>query len=106
MPPADPYAPSPFAFADAVRLRGILDNAGFTDVSIEAFDHPVRLGKDAADAAEGSIRFGPPGRFIREMGEAIIPKVLPAMIESLKPFEGPGGCAPPGANWIVTGRAG
>jgi ubiquinone/menaquinone biosynthesis C-methylase UbiE len=104
-PPADPYAPGPFAFADEHRLRGILEGAGFKEVTIQPYNHTVRLGATAADAAEGSIRFGPPGRFIREMGEHVIPRVLPAMTQSLKPFEKNGECAPPGATWIVSAKA-
>ena len=103
-PPADPYAPGPFAFADELRLRDMLEGAGFKDVVIQPYDHSVRLGANAADAAEGSIRFGPASRFIREMGEAAVAKVLPAMTESLKPFEKGGECAPPGATWIVTAK--
>ena len=105
-PQMDPYAPSPFAFADETRTRRILEEAGFTDVTFTPFDHTVRLGANAADGAEGSIRFGPAGRFIREMGEGAIVQVLPAMTEALKPFENADGCAPPGATWIVTAKAG
>ncbi len=105
-PPADPYAPGPFAFADAERLKGILAGAGFTDIEIKPYDHPVRLGATPIEAAENSIRIGPSGRFIREMGDGVIPTVMPAMARALEPFQGKDGCAPPGAVWIVTARAG
>ncbi len=104
-PPADPYAPGPFAFADAERLRGILSGARFTNIEINAYDHPVRLGATPAEAAENSIRFGPSGRFIREMGDSVLPTVLPAMAKALEPFQGKDGCAPPGAVWIVIAKA-
>ncbi len=42
MPP--PGAPGPFAFADADRVAGILEGAGFTDVAVDAATQPLLLG--------------------------------------------------------------
>lgn len=103
-PDVSPYAPGPFAFADAERTKDILEKAGFSGVKIAPFDHTVRLGADAAEAAENSVRFGPTSRFIREMGEGVLPTVLPAMAGALEPFVTDGACAPPGAVWVVTAR--
>ncbi len=36
-PPMDPTAPGPFAFADPDRVRSILSEAGFSDVTLRAF---------------------------------------------------------------------
>jgi hypothetical protein len=103
-PPADPYAPGPFAFADELRLRDILEGAGFSEIIIQPYNHRVRLGETAEEGAEGSIRFGPAARFIRELGEGAVAKALPAMTAALKPYEGRDGCAPPGAVWVVSAR--
>jgi hypothetical protein len=41
-PPSD--APSPFALSDPQRVSGILDAAGFTDVSFKGLHEPMRFG--------------------------------------------------------------
>jgi SAM-dependent methyltransferase len=43
-PTHDPEAPGPFAFADADRVRGILESAGFAEIEITAHDEPVGSG--------------------------------------------------------------
>jgi SAM-dependent methyltransferase len=45
-----PEAPTPFALADPDRVRGILGDAGCTDVGFEPIDEPVELGRDVDDA--------------------------------------------------------
>ena len=51
-PIPDPLAPGPFAFADADRVRTILGEAGWTDVSIEPLDAPVVFGGDGRDPVD------------------------------------------------------
>jgi ubiquinone/menaquinone biosynthesis C-methylase UbiE len=38
LPPPDPSEPSMFAFADAGKIRGLLEDAGFADVVVEQLD--------------------------------------------------------------------
>jgi hypothetical protein len=40
-PPPDPTAPGPFSFAVPDRVRGILANAGFHSVAVNALDAPI-----------------------------------------------------------------
>jgi SAM-dependent methyltransferase len=56
--PTPPGAPGPFAFADGNRLRGILEEAGFGTISIEAHDCVLDLGTPE-DALEQMTRMGP-----------------------------------------------
>jgi len=106
-PPADPFAPGPFAFADPARLDAILTGAGFHNVDIKRFDAPVRLGSSLREAVENSFSFGPASRFIREVGEHVLPVVTPAIEAALTPYLTPdGSVAPPGAVWIVTATRG
>jgi len=56
--PTPPGAPGPFAFADATRLRGILEAAGHVGIDIAARDLLLDLGS-AADALEQMTRMGP-----------------------------------------------
>jgi SAM-dependent methyltransferase len=105
-PPPHPHAPGPFAFADPDRLRGILNEAGFTDIAIQPFDAPVRLGSSPRDAAENAVRFGPAGRLVREKGEASLPAALAAIEAAVASLAGPDGTVfAAGAVWIVTATA-
>lgn len=68
LPPPDPTAPGPFAFADANRVRAMLLGAGFRDVSIDAFDAAVGAG-DLDETLELTLRVGPLGAALREHPE-------------------------------------
>ena len=56
--PPEPTAPGPFAFADASRLRTILAEAGFGDVSINPFDAEIG-GADVEQTLDLALRVGP-----------------------------------------------
>lgn len=103
--PVDPFAPGPFAFGDAARTRSILEGAGWRDVSLEAFDAPMRMGDDVADAAWWATQMGPAGAMLREAGEAFREPVVAALKESFAPLATAEGVALPGAVWIVTASA-
>ncbi|MDE2305186.1 MAG: class I SAM-dependent methyltransferase [Gammaproteobacteria bacterium] len=76
--PADPTAPGPFAFADPQRVHGILESAGFADVSIEPLD--LDIGGTPLDAAVNlACRLGPLGSQLREQ-----PQCLPAVADAVK----------------------
>ncbi len=104
-PRSDPHAPGPFAFADAARLRKILADAGFADIAIEAFDMPMRIGADAADAAAHSVGVGPLGAMLRETDDAGRALVLAAVTDALAPHATPDGVMLSGATWMVTARS-
>ena len=65
LPPADPQAPGPFAFADAGRVRSILADAGFRAVTVDAFDTRIG-GADLEETLKVTIRVGPLGAALRE----------------------------------------
>lgn len=101
---ADPHAPGPFAFADADRVRAILEEAGWKGVRIEAFDAPMPLGADARDAALCTGKVGPLAAMLRE-AEDKRAAVMDALTEALKAYETPAGVSLPGATWIVSAMA-
>jgi SAM-dependent methyltransferase len=47
-----PNTPGPYGLAHPDRTRTILDDAGFTDIRIEALTRPMRLGADTDDAID------------------------------------------------------
>jgi len=108
MKPADPTAPGPFAFADDVRVRGILEGAGFREIAFEDAPGELRLGNgDLASAAEFALAVGPTARALGEAGNdpALRERVKAAIAEALKPHLRPDGVRLAGSTWIVTARA-
>ncbi len=66
-PPGDPYAPGPFAFADADHAQHILASAGWQAASPERIDYDYVPGGGAdpvADALDFFGRIGPAARHI------------------------------------------
>lgn len=106
LPPPDPHAPGPFAFADAGRVKSILESARFGSVTAEPFEAPMYLGSSARSAAEGCTKMGPASRLAREAGKEKLPAIVDAIEAALKPLAGAdGSVALPGRIWVVTARA-
>ncbi len=104
MPPSDPLAPGPFAFADPERVRRILGEAGFGEIAIRPFDAKVG-GWTPAEALIVAQRVGPLGAVLRENPE-LRPKILDAVAGELQRHTGADGKVRMGAAvWIVTATA-
>jgi len=99
--PVDPLAPGPFAFADDVRLRKILGEAGYRDIRIEKLDSVMHMGATLDDAVEQALRIGPLARAAAEIDDATRDKVREAVRAVLEKFAGPAGIAPPASCWLV-----
>ena len=99
-PPPDPTAPGPFAFADAERVRGILQGAGFEPVALEKLDLQLG-GVSLQDALTLALRVGPLGARLRENPE-LAPRVRESVREVLAANLKDGQVWMPGAVWIVT----
>ena len=102
-PPPDPFAPGPFAFADADRLRGILQGAGFTGVRIEPFDAMIGA-PDLDEAVEVALKVGPLGALLREAPQKA-GLVVDAIRQALAPHLTGEGVRLASATWIVTAAA-
>ena len=63
--PADPRAPGPLAFSDPDYFRGILETAGFAEVSVTPTRFHV-IGRTPQQEAELAGQIGPPGRLLDE----------------------------------------
>ncbi len=105
--PPDPYAPGPFAFADAGRLRAILTEAGFSSIEIAPADTllPLAATGDLKAAAGLVTRVGPVSRALKAVDDARRVKAEAAVAEALAHHDGPGGVSLPAAIWVVTARA-
>jgi SAM-dependent methyltransferase len=105
-PPMDPTAPGPFAFADADRLRGIMERAGFSDFDAARYDAQVPMGETLEAAGEQMLRYGPAARAVRGVSEADRRTASAAIAKALAPYAAPdGSVSAPGSVWIVTARA-
>jgi len=100
--PPDPTAPGPFAFADPARVRAILDDAGWSEISIEPFDTTVG-GSGLDEAVALALRLGPLGAALREAPQTL-DQVRPAVRAALEAYLTPQGVMFPAAVWIVMAR--
>lgn len=107
LPPPDPIAPGPFAFADKDRLNGILSESGWSDIQIRAFDTRLRLpGNNLAETAVFLMTLGPLARVLNEQGLEEAP-VKAALIELLSEHQVAGEEVwMDAASWLVSCRAG
>jgi ubiquinone/menaquinone biosynthesis C-methylase UbiE len=102
---ADPHAPGPFAFGDAGRVRGILEAAGFSQITAEGFEAPMYLGSSPRSAAEGVTRIGPASRVAIEAGPEKLPAIIDAIEAALAPHaSADGSVSLPGRTWIFAAR--
>lgn len=105
-PPADPYAPGPFAFADAGRLAALLEGAGWHDVTCHSLPFQMVVGEGddpVASAVHFNLRIGPAARAVAEAGIDEVAK--PLLAAALAQHLHDGVVALPGAAWIITARA-
>lgn len=102
-PPTDPEAPGPFAFAAPERVRSILADAGFSDVSLSAFDASIG-GATLDQTVDLAFRVGPLGAALRERPD-LAPKVADAVRAALSAYDSPSGVFLPAAVWILQARA-
>lgn len=107
LPPTDPQAPGPFAFAAPERVEAILREAGFSEIRVQPFEASVHWGNSPEAAAASAIRVGPVARLIRDQGEAAQPIALKAIEREMMLASGLGrGIGMKGAAWIVSASYG
>jgi SAM-dependent methyltransferase len=105
--PADPQAPGPFAFADAQRVTGILESAGFADVKARELRRDVVVGGGGdLDAALGFIlRMCPASKALAEADEKTRHDAAEAVRASMAPYQRDGAVHMASAAWLFTARS-
>lgn len=82
--PVHPHAPGPFAFADAGRLRGILGEAGFSEIRIASFDGMMDLGNVPQNASfQVTQLMGPISRSLQGADDSTRTKVQDVVTAAL-----------------------
>lgn len=101
-----PNAPGPFGFADEGRVRGVLAEAGWTDVAIAPHDvDVVYAGTTDLDAAVAlALEIGPLSRVLSGVDAARLAAVRSAVREAFVPHVTTRGVMLPTATWLVTAR--
>lgn len=99
--------PGPFSMANADTTTGIMQAAGFEDVTLTRSDIPMRQGDNIDDALGLVMAIGPAGEIIRvneERGEEMRPQIEAALREELGKYETPDGVYAMTSTWIVAAR--
>jgi SAM-dependent methyltransferase len=99
--------PGPFFLSEPARVRAILGDAGWSDVSVEPFEMPLHLGGAATldEAVAYSLQIGPAARAMTGAPEALAPALEAALREALAPFASARGVFLDGAAFVVRARA-
>ncbi|MFI7704039.1 class I SAM-dependent methyltransferase [Nonomuraea sp. NPDC049480] len=105
-----PYLPSPTgadgsgptSFADPARIRCVLADAGFQDVTCTHVEADQIWGRDVADAAEFLTGWGPVRYHMTHAGPEAAAHARDALTAALGPFAQPGAVRLRGTAWLVT----
>jgi SAM-dependent methyltransferase len=106
LPAPDPTAPGPFSLADADKIRRVLDEAGWRDVQVTAWDGliPAGGGGTIEETADFMIKIGPCARAIADQA-LDLNEARRRLVERLTPLFSAQGVLLPAACWVVTARA-
>jgi SAM-dependent methyltransferase len=100
--------PGPFSMANADTTSGILNSAGFDEITLRRCDLSVKGGNDIEEAIELTMDLGPAGEILRLQGERaahLHEPIREAIREGMAEFAGPEGVMAPASTWIVSARA-
>ncbi len=100
----EPGAPGPFALADAERTRGLLESAGWSEVTVEAHKDGMRMGRDPEDVMAFMLSDEMGRRLVEGKDPEAVQAGTEAALEALRPYATPNGVVLGGACWLVTAR--
>jgi len=103
LPPREPDAPGPFAFADAQRLARILEDGGWTAIDIQPIDVPCTMPEPGL--IRYLSRFGPVGAALGEADEPTRTRILESVRAAFDPFVHGDVVRYTAACWMVGARA-
>jgi len=99
--------PGPFSMAGPDMVSSMLRSAGYDHITFERFDTDICIGRDMDEAVEFAMALGPAGEIIRlagKEGEALRPKVVAALRDTLSRYVRADGVWGPSSTWFVTAR--
>jgi SAM-dependent methyltransferase len=107
LPQLGPDDPGPFAFASEQRVIGILSEAGFSGIAMEACDLSldVAIGRGLDAAVATALEIGPASRALEGQPPDVRAAATNSIREALTPFARGAAVPLPGSTWIVTASA-
>lgn len=103
LPAPGPDEPGQFSFADADRVRRILDAGGWSDVDIVPIDVPCSIAE--GDLSAYVTRLGPVGLALRDADEATRERITDLLGDAFAPLVHDGAARFTAACWLVRARA-
>ena len=105
-PPA-PDAPGPFAFGDEDRVRRILADAGFGDVSLKSYQTSLLVGGDASfeESIDFVLQMGPTARILANADADLRARIKEAVSKKLEAFQTDAGIEMECGTWLVSASA-
>ena len=103
LPARRPDAPGQFAFADADRVRRILDDSGWRDIDLRPID--VTCALPERDLARYVTRLGPVGRVLPGLDERSRAEIIDTVLAAFAPYAHGGEVRYTAACWMVVARA-
>ncbi len=100
----EPGAPGPFALADASRTMGLLESAGWSEVTIEEHKDGMRMGRDPEDVIAFMLSDEMGRRLVEDKDPEAVKAGTEATLEALRPYVTPEGVVLGGATWLVRAR--
>jgi hypothetical protein len=98
----EPGAPGPFALADAQRTRGLLESAGWSEVTVQEHKDGMRMGRDPEDVVAFMLSDEMGRRVVVGKDPEAVQAGTEAALEALRPYATPEGVVLDGASWLVT----
>lgn len=104
LPVPPPDAPTPFALADADRVRGILGAAGYEKIEFRPIDEPIDFGSDAQDAFTFVRTLGIVEGLTQDLDDDGRAHALGGLQKTLVAHDGPEGVLFGTSAWLITAR--
>ena len=102
LPSPPPGAPSPFSLADTDHARGVLTEAGFTDIDFVPSEQPWRAGSDADDAYGFIAGLGVIQAMLEDLDDATKALALDNLRAAMVAHQTEDGVTFGSAAWIIT----
>jgi SAM-dependent methyltransferase len=94
-------APSPFAFADPMRVRQVLTGAGFEDIALDPVEEPIYFGPNVERAFEGVTKQGIVTGLLSDLDDEARSQALDRVREKLAKHETLDGVLFDTSAWLV-----
>jgi SAM-dependent methyltransferase len=101
-PAPDPEAPGPFSLADPARTSSLLEQSGFSDISIEPVVRDIPLGDDLDEVMNFQKQIGPLSGLLETADEATAAKATQAVHEAFEAHVSSDGVSFSAAAWLVS----